>query len=1634
MYRRKFLIFMAIVLAAAFLLWGVDKGNAQSLQSGKNTNYERHREDLQRLQEAAKALGYPEVMPQMPTGKTTPPYPPSIVGPAVAFNPLYPPGIGFNPAVDYTLSNFSQSPNIRKFINALPGLGLPNCVLGNLADPNTCHENENGQYIPIAAPVAGFYTDADYYELGVAQYSRKLHTDLPPTTLRGYFVKGDPRTDPTLLTPGTPQYLGPAIIARTYRPDKPIGVSGLTTFPLASPVNGRPVRLRFENHLPTSLGGADTLFVPVDPTLMGAGMGPMDLTGAPCDYGTGAACASFTQNRIAVHLHGGHTPGISDGTPHQWWTPANDPIPGNATPGFPWGMRKGPAFQNVPDMVNGSVVNGVAVPCIGGAKCFSPSGSDGIGTLYYTNQQSPRLLFFHDHAWGITRLNVYGGMAAPYLIVDEVEDDLIDGTNVSGVFTGTAYTGTKILPSLGGVYRYGIPLVIQDKSFVNDAATDTIRNAYPAVPRQFPANYHPTPHTSAVDPNWFLPGYGTNAGGGNLWMPHEYMPIENIFDPSGSTPNGRWDYGPFLIPPALPKFLTLPSPTTVPEAMQDTAVVNGTPFPYVNLPPDAIRFRILAAGNDRSWNLQLYSAAVGPALVTFPGATCTTLPIATTQVRGGIVSGFSILNPGTGCTAIPAVTITDVAGHAPTTVANATATIANGMLTGITLVAPNFGGAGYLAGTICKGQPASPPGVVGYTWADLCTEVSMVPAAVNAAYPTWPQDGRDGGVPDPTTQGPPWLQIGNEAGFLAQLAVWPQQPIDYEQNRQNIPFGGVTSRTLLLMGAMRADVITDFGSAGYAAGDILIIYNDGPAPMPMYWTLNDYYTDDPDQTGTGGAVPTPAGFGPNTRTLMQVRITGSHTAGTPTYAVTATPGFDRHSAIGSFLPPNISAPSAGFTALQTMLPKAFAATQEKPIVPQLAYNAAFPGFATSDIYVQGYMDTLNITGKGQSVARIVTTLPGAGYTVAPTVTILPGAGGCTTVPTATAGINPIGAVSLVLAGSGYTSAPTVTLGAPLAGGVRATAVATITGGVVTAITIVEPGSNYDVAAAAVAPTCTMSAPQQAGGVTATCTVAVATAGLVGSITVTSPGAGCINEPLALIVAAPGTIGQGATASVLLKGALAFTGKNLTEGFDTDFARVNVKLGSTPNPLTPAVGTGPVIGIAQYIDPPTEYLNNGETVLWRVTHLGVDSHSMHFHLFDLQVVNRIDYTNVVKPPYFDELGWRETMRTNPFEDIIIALKPSQVVLPFPEPHNIRPLDPTTPVGSTTNFLPVLAPVGVPAVAQTVNTLTDFGFEYVWHCHILGHEENDMMRPTVFGIAPVPTASAPSVAWNPTLGKYHVAIRNADSTMSIGTANVDGVLNFDFVKLPSGKTPSRPAITWDPLHKKLIIANQGNAVATSTNIYVASMNADGSGFSVWSGPFGVGTNAAPAIAWNPNTNQLQYAIKNTTNTIWLGTLNFNGTSFTSPAQNQVSTTVVASAPAIAIATTGPSAGKVQLAVAGGGATNYILVGNANPDGTGFVGWNNFPTGTTAVGVGIAWNPTTNKLDVVQKGRTNTNVYKGSVNGDSTTGFVGFTAASQVAGALSTDVPAAGVDPALTPIAPLNIFTINAGNISGYSTPGL
>jgi len=184
------------------------------------------------------------------------------------------------------------------------------------------------------------------------------------------------------VAPAGINYLGPTIIAQ----------------------KDRPVRVKFTNELPTGQGG--NLFLPTDTTVMGAGEGPVTMPGGMRE--------SYTQNRATLHLHGGATPWISDGTPHQWTTPKNE------VTSYP----KGVSTRNVPDM---------------------PDPGPGAMTFYYTNQQSARLMFYHDHAYGLTRLNVYAGEAAGYVLQDPVEKGLVDAA---------------VIPA------DQIPLVIQDKTFV----------------------------------------------------------------------------------------------------------------------------------------------------------------------------------------------------------------------------------------------------------------------------------------------------------------------------------------------------------------------------------------------------------------------------------------------------------------------------------------------------------------------------------------------------------------------------------------------------------------------------------------------------------------------------------------------------------------------------------------------------------------------------------------------------------------------------------------------------------------------------------------------------------------------------------------------------------------------------------------------------------------------------------------------------------------------------------------------------------------------------------------------------------------------------------------------------------------
>jgi FtsP/CotA-like multicopper oxidase with cupredoxin domain len=193
----------------------------------------------------------------------------------------------------------------------------------------------------------------------------------------------------------------------------------------------------------------------------------------------------------------------------------------------------------------------------------------------------------------------------------------------------------------------------------------------------------------------------------------------------------------------------------------------------------------------------------------------------------------------------------------------------------------------------------------------------------------------------------------------------------------------------------------------------------------------------------------------------------------------------------------------------------------------------------------------------------------------------------------------------------------------------------------------------------------------------------------------------------------------------------------------DYGRMSAKLGlELPKPsafLANFVMQG-------YSDPATEIIKLSDqmtpigmpledgTQLWKITHNGVDTHPVHYHLFHVQLVNRVGWDNAIRLPEPTELGWKDTVRTSPLEDTIVALRPiapKPASLPFSIPNSIRPLNPAIPIGSSVGFSG-LDPLG--NNITVFNQLANFGWEYVWHCHILSHEENDMMRSVVFAVPP------------------------------------------------------------------------------------------------------------------------------------------------------------------------------------------------------------------------------------------------------------------------------------------------------------
>jgi spore coat protein A len=111
------------------------------------------------------------------------------------------------------------------------------------------------------------------------------------------------------------------------------------------------------------------------------------------------------------------------------------------------------------------------------------------------------------------------------------------------------------------------------------------------------------------------------------------------------------------------------------------------------------------------------------------------------------------------------------------------------------------------------------------------------------------------------------------------------------------------------------------------------------------------------------------------------------------------------------------------------------------------------------------------------------------------------------------------------------------------------------------------------------------------------------------------------------------------------------------------------------------------------DPVTEKPVLDTVEIWNLVNLTDDVHPIHLHLVRFQILDRrpfhvfayrtegrLDYTADAIPPHPGEAGWKDTVRANP---------------------------------------------GM--VTRIIVRFEGYAGRYVWHCHILEHEDNEMMRP-------------------------------------------------------------------------------------------------------------------------------------------------------------------------------------------------------------------------------------------------------------------------------------------------------------------
>ena len=125
---------------------------------------------------------------------------------------------------------------------------------------------------------------------------------------------------------------------------------------------------------------------------------------------------------------------------------------------------------------------------------------------------------------------------------------------------------------------------------------------------------------------------------------------------------------------------------------------------------------------------------------------------------------------------------------------------------------------------------------------------------------------------------------------------------------------------------------------------------------------------------------------------------------------------------------------------------------------------------------------------------------------------------------------------------------------------------------------------------------------------------------------------------------------------------------------------------------------------------------GDTEVWRIINLTMDSHPIHLHLVNFQVLDRTPFDSEAyqeaQSEYLDSESDGQGTPPDPFD-----FATGEAEKPQPWEAGWKDTVMATPDHIT-------------------RIIANFDMEglYVWHCHILEHEDNEMMRPYYVGVMP------------------------------------------------------------------------------------------------------------------------------------------------------------------------------------------------------------------------------------------------------------------------------------------------------------